>query len=230
MAFQNNDFLELEYTGKTQDNKVFDTNIQEEAKKLGLDKVASISIICLGQNMILKAIDEFLVGKETGKYTLTLEPEQAFGLRQPSLVKIMPLSVFQKQQVYPQPGMVFSFDNALGKVSTVSGGRVIVDFNNPLASKQIIYELNIKRKVSSQEEKVKALMFAFFQTQLPFKLENSKLIIETKDNFSKFVVLFKDKFKEIINLDLEVEEVQEKKEEETQDRSKETIEQSSKAS
>jgi len=204
--FKLNDFLELEYTGRTQDNKIFDTNVPEEASKLGLDKVAGIKIICLGQSMILKAIDDFLLGKDLGKYTLTLEPEQAFGFRQPSLVKIMPMSVFQKQQVYPQPGMVFSFDNALGKVSSVSGGRVIVDFNNPLASKQIIYELEIKKLVSSQEEKIKALMIAFFQQEFPFRIQENKLVIETKNNFSKFVVLFKDKFKEILNLELEVEE------------------------
>ncbi|MCX6748612.1 MAG: peptidylprolyl isomerase [Candidatus Pacearchaeota archaeon] len=214
MAFQKNDFLELDYKGKTEDGKIFDTNIKEEAEKLEIDRVASISVICLGQNMIMKPIDEFLLGKEPGKYTLNLEPEKAFGLRQPSLVKIMPMAIFQKQQVYPQPGMVFSFDNALGKVSTVSGGRVIVDFNNPLASKRIVYELNVKRKIESVEEKVKALMQAFFQTQLPFKIEEKKLIIESKNNFSKFVIIFKQKFKEILDLDLEAVEVADKKEDE----------------
>jgi len=59
---------------------------------------------------------------------------------------------------------------------------------------------------ASQEEKIKALMIAFFQQEFPFRIQENKLVIETKNNFSKFVVLFKDKFKEILNLELEVEE------------------------
>lgn len=201
-----NDFIELEYTGKVKNNGIFDTNIEEEAKKINLDIKTNPLIMCLGQNMILPAIDKFLINKNVGKYTLELKPEEAFGLRNKELIKTMPLSVFNKQDIIPRAGMMFSFDSMLGKITAVSGGRVIVDFNNPLAGKDVIYELKIKRKIEEEKEKVKALMLFFFRKEFDFSIENKKLIIKAEKNTSKFLSLFKEKFKEILNLELEASE------------------------
>lgn len=208
-----NDFVEIEYTGKIKENNsIFDTNIPEEAKKLELDIKTRPYTICVGQNMILKAIDEFLLGKETSKqYTLNLPPEKAFGLRDRKLIKTMPISVFAKQNINPQQGMVFSFDNLFGKISSVSGGRIIVDFNNPIAGKDVVYEIRIKRKVIDEKEKVKSLLSAFLGRELEFDIENQKLKIKAEKGFTKFLNLFKEKFKEILNLELFVEEIEEKK-------------------
>ena len=53
-----NDFIEIEFTGKVRDGDIFDTNIKEDAKKINLDIKTRPLIICIGQNMILPAIDE----------------------------------------------------------------------------------------------------------------------------------------------------------------------------
>jgi len=203
-----NDFVELEYTGKIKDTEqIFDTNEKEEAKKLNSNIKPKPLIICIGQNMILPAIDEFLVGKEIGKsYTLALPPEKAFGKRKRELIKTMPMSVFRGQNITPQAGMMFSFDNLLGRITAVSGGRVIVDFNNPIAGKNVVYELKVKRKITEQEEKVKALMLTFFKKEFPFNIKEKKLILKAKPEEKKFIKLFSEKFKEILGLELEVSE------------------------
>ena len=126
------------------------------------------------------------------------------------MVRVMPMAVFQKQKIYPQQGMVFSFDNSLGKVTAVSGGRVTVDFNNPMAGKPVVYELNVKRKVEKNEEKVKALMALFFRKEFPFKIEGNKIIIEVESKLKQFFELFNEKFKSLLNLELEVKEKKEK--------------------
>ena len=206
---EKNDFIELDFTGKDKEGKIFDTTIKEEAKKINLELDAKPLIICLGQNMILPAIDEFLIGKEIGNYILELNPEKAFGKRDRKLVKIMPSSLFKEQgKLYP--GMVFSFDNMLGKITAVSGGRVIVDFNSPLADKEVIYELKIKRKIENTEEKVRAIMNFFFRREFNFKIEDKKIVIEAEKNIAKIIEMFKEKFKEILNMDLEVKEVEAK--------------------
>ena len=105
----------------------------------------------------------------------------------------MPLSVFQKHKIFPQQGMIFSFDGLFGKVIS-SGTRVIVDFNNPLSGKDVIYELNLKRKITDLQEKIKALMSAFFKQEFEFKIEEKKLILKTKPEIKKFVELFKAKY------------------------------------
>ena len=205
MSIKKGDFIEIEFIGRTYDNKIFDTNIKKEAEKLGR-KIEEKTIICIGENMLLKAIDEFLIGKDLGRYNLQLTPEKAFGLRKKELIKIMPSSVFKNSQYKPQPGMLFTFDNLIGKIISVSGGRVIVDFNNPLAGKNISYELNVKSIVKDENEKIKALMRYFFKREFPFVVENKKLIIESEKNYIDFIQLFKDAFKRILNLDLEIKE------------------------
>lgn len=205
------DFIEIEYLARIKDNGIFDTNIKREAEKMDI-KISSPLIICLGQNTILPAIDEFLIGKELGDYSLELPPEKAFGSRNRELVKIMPFSVFRQHNINPQPGMVFSFDNLLGKVAAVSGGRVIVDFNNPLAGKNVIYEIKVKRKVTEEKEKVKALMTAFLRKDFHFEIKDKLLIVKADKTIRKLIELFKPKFKEILNLDLEIEDTKEESE------------------
>ena len=218
--FQKNDFIELEFIGKVKDGNIFDTNIKEEAKKINLELETRPLIICIGQNMILPAIDEFLIGKEIGKFNLELTPEKAFGMRDTKMIKTMPIKIFLEKQVYPQAGMMFEFDNVIGKVSAVSGGRVIVDFNHPLANKNVVYELNVKRKVEDNKEKVESLILFMFRRKFDFEIVEKKLIIKSEEKFRQFLDLFKEKFKEILNLDLEVEVLPEKKEEKTEEKPK----------
>lgn len=207
---QKNDFIELEYSGRIKDGDIFDTNIKEDAKKIQLEIETRPLIICIGQNQILPAIDEFLLGKKEGKHTLELGPEKAFGLRDRSLIKTMPLKLFIEKQIMPQAGMVFQFDNMLGKVSAVSGGRVIVDFNNPLSNKTVIYEINIKRKIEDNKEKVNALQDFFFRHRFDFELRDKILELKVEKKFKQLIEFFKPKFKDILSLDLEVKETEEK--------------------
>ncbi len=205
------DFIELEYVGRTREGRIFDTNIKEEAKKIELDIATRPLIICLGQNMILPAIDKFLIDKEIDKdYTLELKPEEAFGKRDSKLLKTMPMSVFKKQEVFPQAGMLFEFDGMIARISAVSGGRVIVDFNNPLAGKEVSYNLKVKRKIESLEEKTSSIIQFLFRKEFPFKIEQNRLVLEVEKGMSEYVSLFKEKFKEILDLDLEVKEAEKK--------------------
>jgi len=204
-----NDFVELEFIGRVKNEDIFDTNIKEEAKKINLEIESRPLIICLGQNMILPAIDEFLIGKEPGKYSLELQPEKAFGLRDRSMIKTMPLKIFLEKETYPQPGMIFNFDNIMGRISAVSGGRVIVDFNHPLSNKTIVYELNIKRILSDLKEKTETLISLFFRKKFDFQIQENKIVVKADKQFKQFTEMFSEKFREILNIELVVEETKE---------------------
>jgi FKBP-type peptidyl-prolyl cis-trans isomerase 2 len=156
--------------------------------------------------MVLPAIDKFLIGKKIGDYALELEPKDAFGLRDPSKVKTFPASVFKNQKINPYPGAVFYFDNLVGKVSSVSGGRVTVDFNNPLAGKPVIYEIKVKNQVKEINEKAKALIVFFARKEFKFEIKEKKLIIEATKKEGMILKFFAKKFKETLNLDLEIKE------------------------
>jgi FKBP-type peptidyl-prolyl cis-trans isomerase 2 len=208
MSFQKNDFIEIEFTGKIKDGEVFDSNVPDELKKLNPNQKAEPFIFCLGQDMFLKGIENFLIGKEIGEYDIELRPESAFGARDPSLIQMIPMKVFIEHKVNPLPGTVLNFDNRIGKVLTVSGGRTMVDFNNPLSGKEVIYHVKILRKVEDINEKIKSLIEFLFRRNFNYTLEDKKIIIEVDKGFKAFVEIFKDKFKEMLDLELEVKELE----------------------
>jgi len=208
MSFQKNDFIEIEFTGKIKDGEVFDSNVSEELKKLNPNQKAEPFIFCLGQDMFLKGIENFLIGKEAGEYNIELKPENAFGLREPSLIQMIPMKVFVEHKVNPIPGTVLNFDNRIGKVLTVSGGRTMVDFNNPLAGKEVIYNVKILRKVDDINEKIKSLNEFLFKRDFKFEIMDKKLVLDVDKGFKDFVEIFKDKLKEMLDLELEVKELE----------------------
>ncbi len=221
MTLQKNDFVEIEFTGKIKDTgEIFDSNIKSDLESSGLNRQdAKPFVFSLGQGMFLPGIDEFLTGKpETpSKYQIELNPEKAFGPRQSQLVQLMPMKVFAVQKVRPIPGAMFNFDGRIGKVLSVSGGRVMIDFNNPIAGKTVIYDVNFLRKVEDTNEKIKYFINFLFRRDLNFKMDADKIILEVEKSMVQFVKLFEDKFKELFGVGLEVTEMAEKAKEAVQE-------------
>ncbi len=208
MPLKQNDFIEIEFTGRIKDSYIFDSNIKEDLKSINPNLEAKPLIFCLGQGMFLKGVEDFLIGKEIGVYEIYLSPEKAFGKRDQKLIHIIPMKVFKEHKLNPVQGATLTFDNAVGKILAVSGGRVIVDFNNPLAGKEVIYKVRVIRKVEDVNEKTRALIDFFFKKELKFKIEEGKIIIEVEEKIVKLVELFKEKFKEILNLDVEIKKIE----------------------
>ena len=213
MALQNKDFIEIEFTAKIKDGELFDSNRKADLEKAGMQGNPKPMILSLGQGMFLKGAEDFLIGKDIGKHTIELTPENAFGKRDPKLIRMVPLKEFKHQQVMPVQGQVFNFDGKLAKVLTVSGGRVMVDFNNPLSGKDVVYDIEVFKKVEDLNVKIEALIDFFFRKPFEFKVEGKNLNLKVEKGFLQFANLFAEKFKEILDLDLKVEE-EEKKEEE----------------
>jgi len=211
--FKQNDFIEIEFTGRVKEGDIFDSNVAEELKQLNSEKEAKPFIFPLGHEMFLKGVEKFLVDKEVGKYEIDLKPEEAFGIRDSALIRMIPLNVFIEHNINPIPGSILNFDNKIGKVLTVSGGRIMVDFNNPLAGKEVIYKIKVLRKVEDLNEKINSLNDFFFRKIFKFEVKDKKLILEVDKGFKVFVELFKDKFKEILDLDIEVKEIFDEKKE-----------------
>jgi len=201
------DFVEINFLGRNlQTNEVFDTNITEEAKKIKIELSGKPLIVSVGAGMVVPGFDEALEDKEVGKkYSIKISAERAFGKRQPDLVRMIPLKVFAQQKIYPQAGMTFALDNNLVKIISVSGGRVMVDFNNPLAGKEVEYEFIINRIISDIREKANALQRFFFEQEFEFEIDdkNKKLIFKDL-KLTPILNAFREKFKEFLDMDVEI--------------------------
>ncbi|MEK6873295.1 MAG: FKBP-type peptidyl-prolyl cis-trans isomerase [Nanoarchaeota archaeon] len=200
-----NDFIELEFLGKAKDGDIFDTNIPKEAEKIGLKIDKKPFILCIGQEMVIKGLDKALEDKEISKqYTIELFPKDAFQERKSSLVKLIPLNIFAQQKISPRPGMTLALDNMLVKVISVSGGRVLADFNNPLSGKIVIYEFTIKRKVDDINEKIQSVINYFIRKDTKFEVKDKKIILDLDNMFSPLLGIINNKFKDVLGLEFSI--------------------------
>ncbi|WP_148882324.1 FKBP-type peptidyl-prolyl cis-trans isomerase [Thermococcus aciditolerans] len=183
MKVQKGDVIRLHYTGKVKETgEVFDTTYEEVAKEAGIYNENGIYgpvPIAVGAGHVLSGLDEQLEGLEVGKkYEIIVPPEKGFGKRDPKLIKTFTLGQFRRQGIYPFPGMPIEIETEggrklKGRVLTVSGGRVRVDFNHPYAGKHLIYEAEVVEKIEDPIEKVKALI----ELRMP-RVDTGKVIIE----------------------------------------------------
>jgi FKBP-type peptidyl-prolyl cis-trans isomerase 2 len=218
MSIQKNDFIELEFAGKIKDTgEVFDTNIKSEIDRIKANFQPKKYILAVGHNMTIKGLDKDLEGKEVGKtYESDFKAEDAFGKRNPAMVKMIPLKVFIEQRIQPQKGMQLSLDGTIVKVISVSGGRVLVDFNNPLAGKILSYKYTIIRKLEDQKEKIDALQEFFFRNKFEYEIKDKELIFKVGKDIGKFVEIMSKPFEEILGLTVKIEEVEKKSEDKKQ--------------
>jgi FKBP-type peptidyl-prolyl cis-trans isomerase SlpA len=108
--------------------------------------------LVLGDGSLLPGFEAAIEGMRAGDADqITLEPEQAFGERNPANVQILPRTKFAgigREQPL-EPGLVVSFqapDGELpGVVQEVYEETVMVDFNHPLSGTTIVFDVSIIR-------------------------------------------------------------------------------------
>ena len=163
MAIENGDFVRVNFTGKTKEtDEVFDTTYDEialEADIFDENKTYKPIPIVVGGNHLLPAIEEEIVGLEAGdRKTVEVASDDAFGPRDPKAIQLIPMKEFKKQGMTPYPGMGISAEGGEGKILTVNGGRVKVDFNHPLAGKDLVYDIEVTEIIEDDEEKIKSMI------------------------------------------------------------------------
>ena len=209
MTIKEKDFVEIEFTGKIKDSQeIFDSNIQEDIKKAKLDiKEIKPFILSVGQKMLPSGFDQDLIEKEINKeYTLELKPEDAFGKRDKELIKMVPTRLFLEQRINPQRGMQLNLDGQIVKILSNSGGRTLIDFNHPLAGKEVVYKYKINRIVENENEKIDALFDFFFKQKLEYEVKDKKIIFkELKKELKPYLQIFAPKIKEILDLEINLE-------------------------
>lgn len=161
MAIKQGDFIEIEYTGKLNDSSaaVFDTTDVETAKKANLfsqkTKYGPMTIV-VGEKQVIPGLDKALIGKELGPFTVDIADVDAFGKKSASNIQMVPAKVFTKENIKPFVGLQVNIDGKIGTIRSVSGGRVMVDFNHPLSSKDVNYSVDVKRIISDKKEQITA--------------------------------------------------------------------------
>lgn len=187
MGFKDGDFILIEYTVRVKETgNIVDTTNEEIAKKENIyesDKVYGPVLIVIGKGWINKVVEESLKEAEVGEEKeIEVPPEKAFGKRDPSKVKVFSLREFRRRNIDVKVGDVLDFGGVKGIVKSISGGRVTVDFNHPLAGKTLIYKVKAVSKLEELVDKVRALAVRHLQIpgeeiKIEYSPEEKKLII-----------------------------------------------------
>lgn len=199
------DFIELDYTGKLKEGSlIFDTTDEKIAKEKNLfDENSEYKpiVICVGQGQIIKGLDRAIVGKEPNKeYTIEVKAEEGYGKKNAKFIQLISTSKFLKQNIQPMPGLQVNIDGVLGIIKTVSGGRTLVDFNHPLAGKDLIYDIKINKIIDDDKEKIGSIIKINLGIKdSDVKVENNKATIQTKQEIPKELEEeLKNKIKELL--------------------------------
>jgi FKBP-type peptidyl-prolyl cis-trans isomerase 2 len=191
---QHHDFIEINYTGKLTDGTVFDTTVEAVAKASDIGNEKSKftpMVVCVGERQVLPGLDDSLEDKEVNqKYEVNVSPENAFGKRDVKKMKIVPIGIFKEHNVQPRPGLQIDVDGEMGIVSRVAGGRIIVNFNHPLAGREVVYEVEIKRKVEDKAE----MLSTFINSTLKIPLDKIQVSIEDEVASIKLPVQLPEQF------------------------------------
>lgn len=163
MAIEEGSFVKLEFTGKVAETgDVFDTTNEEIAKEAGIyveNKDYGPIPVIVGGEHLLKAIDAAVIGMEKGeKKKIEVSVEDGFGERDSNLIQLIPMKDFKKQGMNPYPGMELTMEGNTGRILTVSGGRVRVDFNHALAGKNTEYDIELIDVITDDVEKIKSMI------------------------------------------------------------------------
>jgi len=143
-------------------NEVFDTTNDDIAKKEHLKKEGEIyepKLVVIGEGWLLKPVDEALTTMEVGTpTTVEIPAEKGFGPRDPEKIRRVHLRQLLEKQINPTIGARIEYQGKMATVRSIGAGRVLLDFNPPLAGRTLIYEVTPTKKLESKEEKIVALI------------------------------------------------------------------------
>jgi peptidylprolyl isomerase len=164
-------------------NKFLETNVPDKIKPDVNDKVVIFKgkkPILEGMGNLFPKVEEFIKNaKDNDESTMKLTAIDAYGLRNKELIRVVPLNAFKQNKINPFVGLTFEAEGTYGVVKSVSGGRVMVDFNSPYADHDI--EVYIKKiKTCDEKETIETILENFFsKTGAKLKsFENEKIVLE----------------------------------------------------
>ncbi len=163
MSLEKGTLIFANYTARVKDTgEAIETTLEEEAKKLKIhdaNKKYEPRLVAVGEGWLISGLDDEVKKMDVGqRKEVELSPEKAFGQRDPTQMRMIPLRKFGEKEHELEVGDTVDIDNRVGVVRFLGSGRAQVDFNHRLAGKSIVYDFEVLKKVETDDEKVKALI------------------------------------------------------------------------
>lgn len=131
------DTVKVHYTGKLSDGKVFDSSEGQEPLAF-----------TIGKGRVIQGFESGVLGMEVGeKKTITIPPEEAYGLRNEELVAVInksdipsniDVAVGQRLQIRQPDGQGIPVT-----MTEVTDESVTLDANHPLAGQELVFDVEL---------------------------------------------------------------------------------------
>lgn len=189
-AVNKGDFVMVDMTGSSvETGEVFDTSSEETAQAEGLydeDRTYGSRLVIVGDGYVLRGLDEKLPGTAFDEEVeIEIAPQDAFGERNPEDLETVPYRVLRSKGINPYVGAELEIDGRSAIVRSVGAGRVQVDYNHPLAGRNIVYKLKVVEHIIDDKAKMRALLGRRFlgieNTEFKIKKTKTKLRIGIPD-------------------------------------------------
>ncbi|EMA04380.1 FKBP-type peptidylprolyl isomerase [Haloferax mediterranei ATCC 33500] len=165
-GIQDGDFVRLAYTVRTvEDGDVVDTTSEEVAEEAEIDVEGyefEPRVVIVGAGHVFPEVDDALTGAEVGdEGEVDIPAADAFGEYDEDEVRTVSANKIDEDDRYP--GAQVTIDGEQGRLETIIGGRARVNFNHPLAGKDLEYEYEVLDLVDDREEQASGLLGMYLQ-------------------------------------------------------------------
>ncbi len=136
MRIENGKKVVIHYEGKLKDGTIFDTSIGKEPLEF-----------VFGSGSIIPGLEKGLEGLEKGdKKEISVNAKDAYGEVNPEAVQKVPKEQFP-QDITPEIGMQLMAQTETSEIPVVikdiQEDFIIIDFNHPLAGKDLIFSIEV---------------------------------------------------------------------------------------
>jgi peptidylprolyl isomerase/FKBP-type peptidyl-prolyl cis-trans isomerase SlyD len=163
VKMKSGDWILINFLGQVKaTGEVFDLTKEEDARKHDLydeEKKYGPVLVIVSGGMIIPGVEKHLLEMRIGETKeFDVPPAEALGPRRPELMRVFSIAKFMQQKITPFPGLVLNIDGRNAKVLSVAGGRVRMDFNHPLAGKELHYRIEIVELVKETKKQIESLL------------------------------------------------------------------------
>ncbi|MFH0837057.1 MAG: FKBP-type peptidyl-prolyl cis-trans isomerase [Candidatus Aenigmatarchaeota archaeon] len=133
MKVMEGDHVSVDYWGTLEDGTQFDTS--EGRAPLEFD---------VGAGQMIKGFDDRVVGMKEGETKIIkIEPRDAYGEKDSSLVVDVSLEALAKSNITPTIGLTLYGQRGPGVVTAIGNESATIDFNHQLAGKRLIFKITM---------------------------------------------------------------------------------------
>lgn len=179
VEIEKGDLIRLEFTGYlSSDSSVFETTDAQVAKASGIyseENEYGAKLIVYGQGAMVPGLEEAIPQLELDALAKIKVPTaKAFGPKHSDLIRVMNQKEFVKHGINPAPGLMVTLDGVPALVKSVSSGRIMLDFNHPLAGQDVEYSVKVLEVIREPQKKAAELAKQF---GTDVKIEDKRVVM-----------------------------------------------------